>query len=172
MESIAVERAKEILSQMLSELKPCSVHKEPTILITGVADEEIDLKEDKPEEICNKNTALQLTVDIPKISVSSEEEESSSVLLSNSSCENNEFLGSSDQQSRPSSLIAVVRPMSKCSGGDHEDSTFTLDNLPSPNDFQRSGSIVGEPQLPVPTEFRDMQETSDDEEARKVVKCI
>lgn len=171
MESIAVERAKEILSQILLELKPCSAYKEPTILITGVADEEIDLKEDKPEEICNKNTALQLTVDIPKISVSSEEDESSSVLLSNSSCENNEFSGSSDQQSRPSSLIAVVRPMSKCSGGDHEDSTFTLDNLPSPNDFQRSGSIVGEPQLPVPTEFRDMQETSDDEEARKV-KCI
>ena len=57
--------------------------------------------------------------------------------------------------------------MSKC--GYHED-TFTLDTLPSPNDFQRSGSIVGEPHLPVPTEFRDMQETSDDEEARKVKK--
>ena len=50
MESIAVERAKEILSQMLLELKPCSAYKEPTILITGVADEEIDLKEDKPEK--------------------------------------------------------------------------------------------------------------------------
>ena len=160
-ESIA-ERAKEILSQMLSELKPSSrsATKEPTILITGVADEEMDSKEDQ----VIKNTALQLTVDIPKISISSEEDE---LQFSHSSGTENSQ-NCQIEPTRPSSLVAVVRPMSKC--GDHED-TFTLDTLPSPNDFQRSGSIVGEPHLPVPTEFRDMQETSDDEEARKV-KCI
>ena len=158
-ESIA-ERAKEILSQMLSELKPgSSATKEPTILITGVADEEMDPKEDK----VIKNTALQLTVDIPKISVSSEEDE---LQFSHSSGTENSQ-NCQIEPTRPSSLVAVVRPMSKC--GYHED-TFTLDTLPSPNDFQRSGSIVGEPHLPVPTEFRDMQETSDDEEARKVKK--
>ena len=158
-ESIA-ERAKEILSQMLSELKPgSSATKEPTILITGVADEEMDPKEDK----VIKNTALQLTVDIPKISISSEEDE---LQFSHSSGTENSQ-NCQIEPTRPSSLVAVVRPMSKC--GYHED-TFTLDTLPSPNDFQRSGSIVGEPHLPVPTEFRDMQETSDDEEARKVKK--
>ena len=70
-----------------------------------------------------------------------------------------------ESNSRPASLVAVVRPMqAQAKLGDDE--VFTLSNLPSPNDIQRSGSIVGEPQLPVPTEFRDMQE--DDEEARKV----
>ena len=161
-ESIA-ERAKEILSQMLSELKPgSSATKEPTILITRVADEVMDPKEDK---VIKNSTALQLTVDIPKISVSSEEDE---LQFSHSSGTENSQ-NCQIEPTRPSSLVAVVRPMSKC--GYHED-TFTLDTLPSPNDFQRSGSIVGEPHLPVPTEFRDMQETSDDEEARKVKKSI
>ena len=73
----------------------------------------------------------------------------------------------SEYNSRPGSLVAVVRPMQAKLG---DDEVFSLSNLPSPNDIQRSGSIVGEPQLPVPTEFRDMLE--DEEEARKVNKGL
>ena len=141
-----VEKAKDILSHMVSELKPTGP-KAPTILITDTGPE-------KPKD-------AMLTVEIPKISVSSEEE----VFSSQQSHEGSK---------RPSSLVAVVRPMQASASGSTksglssgEEEIFTLDTLPSPNDIQRSGSIVGEPQLPVPTEFRDMQD-SDDEEVNNV----
>lgn len=141
-----VEKAKDILSHMVSELKPTGP-KAPTILITDTGPE-------TPKD-------AMLTVEIPKISVSSEEE----VFSSQQSHEGSK---------RPSSLVAVVRPMQASASGSTksglssgEEEIFTLDTLPSPNDIQRSGSIVGEPQLPVPTEFRDMQD-SDDEEVNNV----
>ena len=137
-----VEKAKDILSHMVSELKPTGP-KAPTILITDTGPE-------TPKD-------AMLTVEIPKISVSSEEE----VFSSQQSHEGSK---------RPSSLVAVVRPMQASASGSTksglssgEEEIFTLDTLPSPNDIQRSGSIVGEPQLPVPTEFRDMQDSDDEE---------
>ena len=154
-----VETAKEIVSRILSELQRELQPKiEPTILITEAEDSEIP---ENPEEIQEKiqdNTiqdSIQSPIPIPELTISADEEVSN------------------ESNSRPASLVAVVRPMQASSQAKiGDDEVFTLSNLPSPNDIQRSGSIVGEPQLPVPTEFRDMQE--DDEEARKVniLLCI
>lgn len=65
---------------------------------------------------------------------------------------------------RPTSLIAVVKPVQQM---EDPDDIITLSRLPSP--MERSGSIVGDHQLPVPDEFSDLPAGyEDDEEAKRV----
>ena len=61
------------------------------------------------------------------------------------------------------SLVAIVKPIQAESSKEYsEDETITLSTLPSP--MERSGSIVGDQQLPVPAEFSDSLSVDDDEE--------
>ena len=67
------------------------------------------------------------------------------------------------------SLVAIVKPIQAESSKEYsEDETITLSTLPSP--MERSGSIVGDQQLPVPAEFSDGPSCDDEEEEGEKVK--
>ena len=89
-----------------------------------------------------------------------------------SSSSKDETNASSSDERRPSTLVAVVKPIQASSASPSQqplsDDELTLSRLPSP--MERSGSIVGDPQLPVPVEFMDKLQSSDeDNEDLKVV---
>ena len=67
---------------------------------------------------------------------------------------------------KPGSLVAIVRPLQSDSfkeySKDDSNEIINLSTLPSP--MERSGSIVGDQQLPVPAEFSDSLSVDDDDE--------
>ena len=88
-----------------------------------------------------------------------------------SSSSKDETNASSSDERRPSTLVAVVKPIQASSSSASQqalsDDELTLSRLPSP--MERSGSIVGDPQLPVPVEFMDKLSSDEDNEDLKVV---
>lgn len=70
---------------------------------------------------------------------------------------------------RPTTLIAVVKPVQQLEVEDPDD-IITLSRLPSP--MERSGSLVGDPELPAPDEFSDLPANDEDEDSKKVKKKL
>ena len=71
---------------------------------------------------------------------------------------------------KPGSLVAIVRPLqsdsSKEYSKDDSNEIINLSTLPSP--MERSGSLIGDPQLPAPTEFCDVH-NEDEEDDQQVM---
>ncbi len=116
--------------------------REPKILITDVDD--FDCPEMKAPE-----SPRPISVDaipIVTFSTSESEEDLKHCLEQDQKTET--------EERRPSTLVAVVKPIqAKQELTNPEEDVLSLSQLPSP--LERSGSIVGDPQLPVPPEFED-----------------
>ena len=72
----------------------------------------------------------------------------------NGKCEHDSGTAKEIAKERPSSLSPMSLPKSSVSSNENSQEDEALLELPSP--ISRHGSLVGDPQLPVPTEFLDV----------------